>query len=211
MIYRLLKRLIDLAATVATAPLWLPAMFAATVWTFLVSPGNPFYVSRRVGQFGEEIAVVKIRTMVKNADLIGSGATALNDRRLLPGARVLRMAKIDETPQLLSVLRGDLSLVGPRPELRQYLDLYDEDDRDAILAVKPGLADYATLAFADLQNHLGEGDAEATFLSSFAARKIELRLAYTRNASLRTDLEILVKTPLSLINVFAERARRLNK
>ena len=200
------KRALDLAVTLLFAPVWVPVMLLGMGFVALVSPGaSPIYVSRRVGQFGRDILIPKIRTMVPDADKIGPGATARNDPRFIPGAGFLRATKIDEMPQFLSVLKGELSLVGPRPELRQYVDLYSPEDREIILSVRPGIFDLGTLAFTDLQAHLGEGDAEAVFLEKFAAKKIELRREYVTQRSFWGDVVILVKTP---VHIFASLLAR---
>lgn len=199
------KRVLDVLVTLLAAPLWVPLMALGIVYVMIVSPGNPLYCSRRVGQFGRDINVIKIRTMVPDADRIGSGSTARNDPRFVKGAKLLRATKIDEMPQFLSVLWGSLSLVGPRPELRQYVDLYCSKDRENILSVQPGIFDYGTLAFSDLQAHLGDGDAEAAFLEKFADQKIALRLKYVSERSLLTDLSILAKTPFHILaSLFAK-------
>jgi lipopolysaccharide/colanic/teichoic acid biosynthesis glycosyltransferase len=143
--------------------------------------------------------------MVPEADKIGSGATARDDPRFIRGAKVLRNTKIDEMPQFLSVLAGQLSLVGPRPELRQYVDLYTPEDREIIMSVKPGIFDFGTLEFTNLQAHLGDGDAEAVFLEKFAARKIALRRKYVEEMGFWTDLTILLKTPVHIVGSLLKR------
>lgn len=203
--YAVVKRAIDLVVTLALVPLWVTFGLLGMLWVVAVSPGNPVYVSRRVGQYGRDIEILKIRTMVPDADKIGSGATAQDDPRFIRGAKVLRNTKIDEMPQFLSVLSGQLSLVGPRPELRRYVDLYAPEDREVILSVKPGIFDYGTLEFTNLQAHLGDGDAEAVFLEKFAARKIELRRKYVEKMGFWTDLKILLKTPVHIVASLLKR------
>jgi lipopolysaccharide/colanic/teichoic acid biosynthesis glycosyltransferase len=177
---------------------------ASAAFVAIVSPGNPFYGSLRVGQGGRPITIYKIRTMQKNADKIGTGTTMANDPRFIFGARFLRITKLDEMPQFWSVLNGDLAIVGPRPELAQYVALYSETEKSIILSVRPGIVDYGTLAFPDLQAVIGSGDgAEQRFVEEFAAKKIELRLKYVQEQSFLTDLKILLATPVSILKTVA--------
>jgi lipopolysaccharide/colanic/teichoic acid biosynthesis glycosyltransferase len=197
--YRFAKRTIDVIVALILAPIWITLTVFGCLVVLIVSPGNPFFVSDRVGQHGNLIAIYKIRTMVKNAAKIGSGITTLNDRRIIPLGRLLRLTKIDEMPQFFSVLKGDLSIVGPRPELAQYVAHYTDLERDLILSVRPGMVDFGTLAFPDLQTTLGPDATEESFLDYLAKEKIRLRLKYVEKQSLSTDLKILMATPFSII------------
>lgn len=193
------KRIIDLSVTFMLSPIWLPLTLIGSLIVLIVSPGNPFYASRRVGRYNNTVIIYKIRTMVKNADKMGSGITALNDQRLIPLGRLLRLTKIDELPQFWSVLKGDLAIVGPRPELPQFVAHYSDREREIILSVKPGIVDYGTLAFPDIQSILGHNPSEEDFLKHLAKEKIKYRLKYVEEQSLWTDLKILATTPISLI------------
>ena len=205
--YDITKRIFDLLVVFMTSPIWLPLMLAGIVIVLVVSPGNPFYSSRRVGRYGHDIFILKIRSMVKNADRMGSGVTKLGDSRIIPFGRILRLSKIDEMPQFLLVLSGQISIVGPRPELREFVDQYSAEERQKILSVKPGIIDYGTLAFSDLQRALApHGDKdEVDILEDLLERKKQLRLQYVADRSFLTDFSILIKTPIAIMQAMVNK------
>lgn len=204
--YRLIKRIFDFCVALLLSPIWVVLSLIGCVIVLHTSFGNPFFTSRRVGREGKEIVIYKIRTMVKNADKIGTGITSLNDPRIIPLGRFMRLTKMDEMPQFWSVLTGDLAIVGPRPELAQYVEHYSDEERQRILSVKPGMVDFGTLAFPDLQFVLGEDATEEEFLKYLAKEKIRLRLKYVEEQSLKTDLTILLQTPFSIISTVLKKA-----
>src|SRR5947209_2777302 len=157
--------------TNATDPMWLKRSFDVVVafflliltsplWVFIIlgilvsSPGPIFYRGIRTGRDGKRFAIFKFRTMVVNAERMGGGTTALNDPRVFRFGRILRHVKLDELPQLLNVLRGEMSLVGPRPELPRYTDQYNADEK-MILSVPPGITDYSSIRFSSLDEIVG--------------------------------------------------------
>lgn len=199
------KRIFDLIVVIISIPIWFSLMLVGVIVVLLVSPGNPFYVSRRVGRYGKDISILKIRSMVKNADKIGDGVTVLGDNRIIPLGRMLRLTKIDEMPQFLSVLSGQISIVGPRPELREFVDQYDEDERQKILSVKPGIVDYGTLAFTDLQSVLAADGDKDEILRELLEQKKQLRLQYVAERGLLKDISILVRTPISMLKAMVQK------
>jgi lipopolysaccharide/colanic/teichoic acid biosynthesis glycosyltransferase len=183
-------------------------VFFATIGLMLLSPvltliallvklgdGGPvFYRQRRIGQYGVPFLIIKFRTMVPNADKLGLSITSNGDQRITRVGRLLRKTKLDELPQLWNVLRGEMSLVGPRPEVPRYVEFYTPDQR-AILNYKPGITDLASLRFREEESllHAGEG-AEQFYIEQCVPRKLELNQEYARQANLRTDTWIILQT-----------------
>lgn len=159
------------------------------------SPAGPvLYRSPRIGQWGNPFWVLKFRTMVINADRMGGPSTADDDPRITPIGHFLRKYKLDELPQLFNVLRGEMSFVGPRPEVPEYVALLSERER-AILSVPPGITDWATLWNPDEGTVLaGCADPERAYLEIIRPRKIALQLEYVKRHSFRIDLVILFRT-----------------
>jgi len=131
--------------------------------------------------------------MIVNAEQKGGGTTALNDPRVFPFGRILRHVKLDELPQLLNVLRGEMSLVGPRPELPRYTDQYNADEK-MILSVPPGITDYSSIRFSSLDEVVGARNADAEFEKNVLPEKNRLRLHYVQSRSFFGDLKILFLT-----------------
>jgi lipopolysaccharide/colanic/teichoic acid biosynthesis glycosyltransferase len=156
--------------------------------------GPVFYRGERVGLDGIPFRIFKFRTMVVGADKIGGSSTADDDRRITHVGRVVRRYKLDELPQLINVLVGDMSLVGPRPEIRRYVDMYSEKE-SAILTVRPGITDWASLWNSDEGAILaGSIDPDRAYEEKVRPTKIRLQLKYVRDHSLLTDLRILLLT-----------------
>ena len=151
------------------------------------------YGGLRTGRDGRPFFILKFRTMVVNAERMGGGTTALNDPRIFPFGRVLRRSKLDELPQLYNVLRGEMSLVGPRPELPAYTDRYTPEEK-MILSVPPGITDYSSIQFSALDEIVGERDADQAFEQLVLPEKNRLRLEYVRTRSFWVDITILVRT-----------------
>ena len=165
----------------------------------LRSPGPVFYRGRRIGRAGKPFRILKFRTMVVNADRIGGASTADGDPRITRIGRFLRKYKVDELPQLLNVLRGEMSFVGPRPEVPQYVETFSEEQK-AILELRPGITDWATLWNSDEGAALaGCPDPEACYLEKIRPEKIRLQLEYVRNHSFRTDLVIIMRTLIAIL------------
>jgi lipopolysaccharide/colanic/teichoic acid biosynthesis glycosyltransferase len=162
------------------------------------SPGPVFYRGARVGLGGKLFAMLKFRTMVVNAEALGGSATAADDPRITTLGKFLRRYKLDELPQLLNVLFGDMSLVGPRPEVEKYVNLYSPGEK-AILTVRPGITDWASIWNSNEAAVLeGSRDPEKAYEELIRPTKLTLQLLYVRNHSLFVDLKILVHTALKL-------------
>jgi len=203
-----LKRAFDLAAAALGLVLASPLLAGVAVLIALDSRGPVFYRGERVGQAGRPFRIFKFRTMVEHADALGGPSTADDDPRITRAGRWLRRYKLDELPQLLNVLRGEMSIVGPRPEVPQYTALLTAEER-AILSVRPGMTDWASIWDIDEGQELaGSADAERKYLEEIRPQKVRLQLKYVRERSLRIDLQIIARTLARLLHlrVVAERS-----
>jgi lipopolysaccharide/colanic/teichoic acid biosynthesis glycosyltransferase len=173
---------------------FLPVAFLIGLLIKLEDGGQIFYLQKRIGKGGNPFLIRKFRSMIVNADKLGALVTKQGDSRATRVGRVLRKFKLDETPQLWNVLVGDMSFVGPRPEVQRYVDHYTPGQR-AILKLKPGITDIATMLFRDEESLLaGCEDVEEFYLRHCVPKKIELNLQYARRASVLQDIWIIVQT-----------------
>jgi lipopolysaccharide/colanic/teichoic acid biosynthesis glycosyltransferase len=187
------KRVLDLVALVLLVPFVVPLglLIALAVW--LDSAGGVFYRASRVGFRGEPIAMLKFRTM--RVGVTGSALAVGGDARVTPLGHILRKSRLDELPQLWNVLRGEMSFVGPRPELAEFVDLHAEDYEE-ILAVAPGLTGPTQLRFAGVEAGLlsMHEDPDAFYREHLLPDKVALDVEYARSRSLRKDLTFLLLT-----------------
>jgi lipopolysaccharide/colanic/teichoic acid biosynthesis glycosyltransferase len=189
----MLKRLFDLLVCIAASPVLIPAFGIIALLIKVDSRGAVFYLGIRTGRFGRPFKIFKFRTMILDAEQLGGGTTALNDPRVTRVGRVLRKYKLDELPQIFNVIKGDMSLVGPRPELPEYTRKYQGEEK-IILTVRPGITDYCSVAYSSLDEHVGEVEADAVFEERILPEKNRLRIRYVREQSFKTDLIIITKT-----------------
>ena len=198
----LMKRLIDILVAGACLIIFFIPMAVIGVLVAATSRGGVFYISRRVGKNGQTFDLYKFRTMTQGADSYGTVAVKLNDGRITPLGRFLRRSKLDELPQLFSVLRGEISLVGPRPDLQMYIDMYSPEERGRILSVKPGLSDWASLVNYHQHDYLlNADDIDEAFLKYIRPVKVALQLYYVNNSNMLEDLKILGYTAFKFIGV----------
>lgn len=194
------KRSLDVILAAAALVLVLPLLVAIALIVKLSSLGPVLYRGRRVGLHGEPFLILKFRTMVPDAESLGGSATAGDDPRLTRIGKLLRNYKLDELPQLINVLKGEMSLVGPRPEVQKYVDLYSAEERE-ILTLRPGITDWASIWNSNEAAVLeGSREPEKTYEEVIRPIKLTLQLQYLRNRSLSTDLKILVYTAYKLVN-----------
>jgi len=191
-----LKRAFDLVASGAGLIILSPLLLGIALAVRLTSPGPALYRARRVGQHGEEFTLYKFRSMVANADRQGPGITAAQDRRITRVGRFLRRTKLDELPQLLNVLRGDMSLVGPRPEDPRYVALYTPEQR-RILDYRPGITSMASLTYRNEERLLAGEDWERVYVEQVLPAKLAIDLEYARRANLRRDIALILRTVLA--------------
>lgn len=190
----MIKRMMDTVFATTGLVVLAPAFVFLAIAVRLSSSGPVFYQGIRVGLNGKIFRVLKFRTMVMNAESLGGSCTSDDDPRITPLGRWMRKYKLDELPQLLNVLRADMSFVGPRPEVRQYVDMFTQEEKQ-ILSVRPGITDWATIWDSDEGAVLaGTSDPERIYLEKIRPEKIRLQLKYVRERSLLIDLEIILKT-----------------
>lgn len=190
---RFVKRILDLILAlifaVVLAPIYLILALAVVIDT-----GLPvFYRAERGGYRDKPFRIFKFRSMVKNADRIGGGTTALNDSRITKVGNVLRKTKLDEIPQLFNIIKGDMSFIGPRPELLRYTAQYEGEEL-LIHRVRPGITDYSSIEFINLDEIVGGENADEMYEKYVLKRKNELRVKYAKTVSFGTDVKLLFIT-----------------
>lgn len=181
--------LISGLALILLAPLFL----LIGVLIKLDSQGPVFHRAKRVGQGGSTFTLYKFRSMLPNADRRGPGITVAGDGRVTHVGRVLRRTKLDELPQLWNVFKGEMSLVGPRPEDPRYVALYTPEQR-RVLAVKPGITSAASLTFRHEEQLLVGRDWEAAYRNEVLPTKLAIDLDYLSERTLRSDIELVLRT-----------------
>jgi len=198
-IYPLVKRLFDTSVSfVALVPL-MPFLLIVAFLIKMDSDGPVFYKGLRVGKGGKLFSMLKFRTMVANAENVGGPSTADDDPRITGIGRFLRKYKLDELPQLINVLKGEMSLVGPRPEVPHYVNMLTKEER-AILSVRPGITDWASICNSDEGAVLaGSPDPEKAYMEKIRPEKIRLQLKYVRERSFFVDLKIIFQTLREII------------
>ena len=195
----MIKRLFDVIFSFFGLILVSPLLLLLAILIKLDSPGPIFYRGKRVGKDGKEFRIFKFRSMVENAEELGGSSTADDDPRLTRIGKFLKKYKLDELPQLINVLKGEMSLVGPRPEVPLYIDMMSEKERVIILSVKPGMTDLASLwDFREEEVLKGSPDPEKTYMEKIRPTKIKLQLDYVKNRSFWLDLKIILKTILKI-------------
>jgi lipopolysaccharide/colanic/teichoic acid biosynthesis glycosyltransferase len=194
------KRLFDLLASACgLLLLLLPGLIVAALIK-LDSPGPVFFRQERVGRFGRPFHIHKLRTMRSDAERLGGQLTIGADARVTRVGAWLRRSKLDELPQLIDVLRGDMSLVGPRPEVPRYVALYPSDLRELVLSVRPGITDPASLRLADESALLAAAvDPEREYIEVILPAKLREAAAYARQATLASDVRVLWRTARLLL------------
>ena len=186
------KRLFDIVASALGLLLLAPLLLLVALWVRLDSPGPVLFRQTRVGRFGEPFVIHKFRTMRVES---GAAITVGEDPRITRSGRLLRQAKLDELPQLWDVLRGAMSLVGPRPELPRYVELYPEPLKLAVLAVRPGITDPASLAYSHEAELLAAAaDPEREYREIILPAKLRLSADYAARAGLASDLKLIART-----------------
>jgi lipopolysaccharide/colanic/teichoic acid biosynthesis glycosyltransferase len=200
-----LGRVLDLLILGLLLPILLAVAAVVALLVYLDSGGGVIYRTRRVGLAGRPFWMLKFRTM--RAGAAGASLTAAGDKRITPIGRFLRDSRLDELPQLWNVLRGEMRLVGPRPELVEFVRMYSREYEE-ILSVPPGIAGHTQLRFAQVEAALLDGqDAENYYARELMPRKVAFDLDYVRTSSARGDLRILAATLLLPLGAFAGRVR----
>ncbi len=212
-LFEIAKRIFDLVISASLLLILAIPLLIVALLVKLTSPGRVFYVQRRVGLHGQFFNVFKFRTMVSDADRNGPLCTAADDNRITPFGRFLRNNKIDEIPQLFNVMRGEMSLVGPRPQVPRFVENFPPDLRDVVLSVRPGVTGPTQLHYRDEETLLQDrADRETYYISELLPRKCRMDYDYVVNRSASRDLTVLFTTAwvvvLGLIRRFTKKANR---
>lgn len=201
-----MKRAFDVAASVVALLLLAPLLAAVAVAIKLTSRGPVLFRGRRVGRSGVPFTIYKFRTM-RDGGATGAGITRGNDPRVTRFGRLLRRLKIDELPQLINVIRGEMSIVGPRPEDESYVALYSDEQRK-VLTVRPGMTSVASLAYSDEDSLLQGDDWHDRYVNEIMPGKLRLELDYLERRSFAGDLGIVLRTVALFFTTEAQRTQR---
>jgi lipopolysaccharide/colanic/teichoic acid biosynthesis glycosyltransferase len=194
-----MKRLMDIVFSLGFILVLSPVLLLIAMWIKLDSTGPVFYLQERIGLHRKPFRIYKFRTMHPDADKRGLLTVGGRDPRVTRAGYYLRKFKLDELPQFFNVLGGSMSLVGPRPEVKRYVDLYNSTQLN-VLNVKPGITDYASIEYSDENELLGKAvDPERTYIDEIMPAKLELNLKYINDQSFITDCKILLRTFLKIV------------
>jgi len=189
------KRGFDLFFSVIGLLFLTPVFLLIAIWIKLDSPGPVFFRQVRVGRFGEPFLIFKFRTMRADGDGKGKQITVRDDIRITHAGRFLRRYKFDELPQLLNVVKGEMSLVGPRPEVPRFVKLYPDGVREKVLSVPPGMTDYASIEYVDENALLADAvDPETVYIERVMPAKLRNYERYVTERSIGMDLKIILAT-----------------
>jgi lipopolysaccharide/colanic/teichoic acid biosynthesis glycosyltransferase len=195
-----MKRIFDIIVSLAGLVVLLPLFLVVAIAIKLDSPGPIFFRQRRMGREFRPFFIYKFRTMVQDAPARGISLTVGGDPRITPLGRYLRQTKVDELPQLINVLKGDMAVVGPRPEVPRYVELFRKDYEE-ILKLRPGITDLASLKYRDEAAILGQSDdPEEEYVSRVLPEKIQLAKDYVNQSSLLFDVIVIFKTLIKLFD-----------
>lgn len=200
----MLIKLFDIIFSFIFLILLLPLFVLISLTILLESKGGIFYSQKRIGLKGKEFNLFKFRTMYAHSDKKGYLTIGMNDKRITRAGIILRKYKLDELPQLLNVLIGNMSIVGPRPEVKKYVDLYT-DEQKKILNVKPGITDYASIIFFNENEILSKSTfPEQTYINEIMPYKLKLNIIFIDNYNIKTYLKIIFLTLTKIINSFGK-------
>lgn len=196
------KRFFDLFSALFGLIVLSPFLLTIATLIKLRDRGSVFYRGERVGLHGKIFRIYKFRSMIIDAEKTGVLSTSKEDSRITPIGRFLRKTKIDELPQLINVFLGEMSLIGPRPEVKKFIDLYTDEER-ILLNIRPGMTDYASIWNVDEAELLkGSNDPDKDYFEKIRPEKIRLQLKYYKEMSLLTDIKIIFLTLKKLTNIF---------
>lgn len=192
-------RLLDILFSLIGLVVLSPALLLIYILIICESKGNGFYIQERIGKNGKPFGLYKFRTMRIGADANGQLTIGKRDNRITRVGYYLRRTKIDELPQLLNVLKGNMSLVGPRPEVRKYVDLYTDEQRK-VLNVRPGITDYASIEYVNESELLEKADdPDRLYIDTIMPDKIKLNMKYLEHYTVSEYFRIIFKTFKSLV------------
>ncbi len=195
----MVKRFFDIFFALFGMMVLSPLILILSILIVLDSRGGIYYIQKRVGKNDRDFDLFKFRSMYTDAHKMGLLTIGKRDPRITKVGYFLRKYKLDELPQLLNILAGDMSIVGPRPEVQKYVDLYNEEQRKVLL-VQPGLTDYASLEYINENEILDKSDnPESTYIREIMPAKLKLNLKYISEMSFCTDIKIIVRTVLKIL------------
>jgi len=193
------KRLFDFVFSFLGLFISSPILLVVAIMIKFDSKGPVFYRGVRAGRHEKPFKIFKFRTMIPKAEKLGGPSTSGDDPRLTKIGKFLKRYQLDELPQLINVVKGEMSLVGPRPEVKMYVDMLSEEERKIIFSVRPGMTDFASLwNFHEGEILKGSSDPEKTYLEKVRPRKIELQLKYIEERSFWLDIKLIFKTILKI-------------
>lgn len=196
------KRIFDIAVTLVVGIILFPIALIVSVMILLECGGGVFFKQERIGLHGKPFYLWKFRTMKKNAETRGQLTIGMKDDRITKLGTFLRKYKLDEIPQLINVLMGQMSLVGPRPEVKKYVDLYNEEQLK-ILNAKPGITDYASLEYFKENEILGNAaDPEKAYIEEIMPHKLRINQKFLRSSGLAQDMNVLYLTALRILGLY---------
>ena len=202
----MLKRLLDVYFSIIGLTVLAPLFALIALLIKIADGGHVFYKGIRVGKGGKPFRILKFRTMIPEAEKFGVWITPNDDPRITKIGRILRKYKLDELPQLINVLKGEMSFVGPRPEVPHYVETFSEEEKESILSVRPGITDWASLWDIDEGSLLaGSTDLNKFYEECILPIKKQLQLKYVKERSFLLDIKIILLTILTLI--LGKRAR----
>ena len=194
-----MKRIFDIVTSSVILLIFFPVGILISLAITLESRGGVFYRQERIGRYGIPFKVFKFRTMKVDSEKLGTLTVGMKDNRITAVGVFLRKLKLDEFPQFINVLIGQMSIVGPRPEVKEYVDLYSEEQRK-VLDVKPGITDYASLEYFKENELLGKADnPRQTYIDEIMPAKLELNKKYLTNPTIMEDIKIMWKTFLKMV------------
>lgn len=195
----MLKRLFDVLVSTVMSVLLSPLLLVLALAVKFSSKGPAFYMQERIGKNEKPFRIFKFRTMFLDADKKGLLTVGGRDPRVTPVGYFLRKYKLDELPQLFNVVLGEMSLVGPRPEVKRYVEMYSTEQRK-VLEVKPGITDYASIEYSNENELLGKADdPEKMYVEEIMPAKLKLNLKYVKEQSFLVDLKIIFRTLLKIL------------
>ena len=196
----MVKRIFDITLSLILLSIFFPFGLLISAWILIESSGGVFYRQLRIGQKGIPFKMFKFRSMRQNSDKLGQLTVGMRDPRITRSGYFIRKYKLDEFPQFINVLKGDMSIVGPRPEVQEFVDLYTNEQRK-ILNVKPGITDYASLEYFKENELLGlSDDPRKTYVEEIMPAKIELNMKYIQHPGLLNDIKIMWRTFLKIVH-----------
>lgn len=194
-----MKRIFDIVTSSVILLIFFPVGILISLAITMESRGGVFYRQERIGRYGIQFKVFKFRTMKVDSEKLGTLTVGMKDNRITAVGVFLRKLKLDEFPQFINVLIGQMSIVGPRPEVKEYVDLYSEEQRK-VLDVKPGITDYASLEYFKENELLGKSDnPRQTYIDEIMPAKLELNKKYLTNPTIMEDIKIMWKTFLKMV------------